>query len=161
MDNEAWGRKLCSEYERRTGKNRRGIRLPAQHKIRFDGGPGRVTVKMEQQAVTANLQTNSAAFEAWSLALRVWCEVDRVELKWCEFSRDGCTPTQWRHYQRFLYRAYHVCRLFPDWFSLTLPRLLGHAEALGDGHFYLNSPGDRAPLALDNGERARELKSEA
>ena len=114
MDNDSWGRTLATEYNKKACRNRR-VRLPARG-IRFDGGPGRVTVKMDQQAVTANLQTNAAGFEAWSLALKVWCEVDKVELEWNEFQRCNCTPSQWRHYQRFLYRAYHFGNLFPDWF---------------------------------------------
>ena len=64
---------LANDYKSKTGCGPR-IRLPAGDRIRFNGDKDHVTVTMEQTATNANLQTNAAAFEAWSLALRVWSE---------------------------------------------------------------------------------------
>lgn len=140
-DNNFWGQKLAEEYEREAG-SRRGIRLPARNQIRFDGELHRVTITMEEAAVLANLQTNAAAFEAWSLALKVWCGVETIELRW-QPPGENCTETQRCHYQRFLYRAARFHSLFPEWFHLSRPVLPADAEALGVGPFHLNVPGYR------------------
>jgi hypothetical protein len=114
-----------------------------------------------EEAVFANLATNAAAFEAWSLALRIWCGVEKIELAWKSPS-ESRTDTERCHYQRFLYRAERFRSLFPDWFHLAQPALIADAEALGDGPFYLNVPGHRTELVqATNGETALELMREA
>jgi hypothetical protein len=138
MDNEHWGKKLASDYKQKTGC-RRSIRLPAQGQIRFGGEIDRVTVTMEPSAVCANLQTNGAAFEAWSLALRVWCGVENIELRWQPPS--GSSDSGSHHYQRFLYRAERFRSLFPQWFHFE--QAGDGAHALGIGPFYVNGPGRR------------------
>jgi len=120
VDNKLWGRKLAADYQSVT-KSNRNIRLPAVD------------------------QTNAAAFEAWSLALRVWCGVQRIELAWIPPS-ESCAETKRCHYQRFLYRAERFRSLFPDWFHLAQPVLIADAEALSDGQLYLNVPGNRVRL---------------
>jgi hypothetical protein len=70
---------------------------------------------MKSKAILANLQTNAAAFEAWCLALRVWCEVEKIELRWQQPADNS--PNEQCHYQRFLYRVERFRSLFPSWFS--------------------------------------------
>ena len=79
-----------------------------------------------------------------------------IDLVWNQ--PEGCTDTQRRHYQRFLYRAKSFHSLFPDWFRLATPQLLDDAEALGNGPFYLNVAGDRKQRT--NSAGARELMLE-
>ena len=74
------------------------------------------------------------------LALKVWCEVENIELRWQQ-PVDG-TPKEQCHYQRFLYRAERFRSLFPEWFHLV-PERPEDARALGVGPFYLNTPGHR------------------
>ena len=137
--------KLKADYEKKTG-DRRNIRLPEPNEIVFGGEEDLVTITMKEKAVVANLQTDAAAFEAWSLALKVWCGVGAVELKWDRVARVGVSATNWCHYQRFLYRAERFGTLCGDWFHLSEEALLSDAEALGNGPFFLNVPGDRLPF---------------
>jgi hypothetical protein len=115
---------------------------------------------MKSKAILANLQTNAAAFEAWSLALRVWCEVENIELHW-EQPAENTSQAALCHYQRFLYRAVRFCSLFPEWFHLA-SGLSEDAKALGVGPFYLNTPGVRAdePKTHGEGESRREADLE-
>ena len=124
-DNKYWGRTLANDYKNETGCSRR-IRLPDADHIKFDGEEEHVTVTMEETAIIANLQTNAAAFEAWSLALHVWSKVPRINLVWKPPGK-GCTDEGRRHYQRFLYRAERFHELFPLWFHLARPELLDDA----------------------------------
>jgi len=140
MNNLSWGKRLAEKYKAKTDSDRK-IRLPAADQIQFEGERDRITVTMQPKAIVANLQTNAAAFEAWSLALKVWCDVDQVELRW-QPPEDPRNP----HYQRFLYRAERFRSLFPEWFSLGRTDLLSDAAALGSGPFSLNTPGDRSAL---------------
>jgi hypothetical protein len=158
MNNEFWGRRLCEAHRKRTGI-RRNVRLPASDQIRFGGEQDRITVTMAQKAIVANLQTNEAAFEAWSLALKVWCDVENVELQW-EPPGENCTLTEQCHYQRFLYRAARFRTLFPEWFQLG--RTTTASEALAGGELYLNVPGKRPEVQTTrDGDTARESVREA
>src|SRR5438067_2101044 len=157
MDSVKWGRKLAADHEAKTGLSRR-IRLPSPNQIRFDGDVSRVTVTMEETAVCDNLQTNSAAFEGWSLALKIWCEVEAVELRWKSPAKD-CTDNKRCHYQRFLYRVERFRSLFPNWFYIPESELLADAEALGTGHFCLNSPKGRPTDSSTNGKVEHDLEN--
>lgn len=152
LNNVTWGRQLSAAYKSKTGDHR-GIRLPVADYISFDGDNAYVRVTMENKAICSNMQTNVAAFEAWCLALRVWCGVDKISLIW----KKPSDPDE-RHYQRFLYRANCFSMLFPDWFSIFDPALLGDSVALRTGPLYLNVPGRRSRIA--NGGGAREAKLE-
>jgi hypothetical protein len=158
MNNESWGQKLRNDYERKTGSHR-NIRLPSQDQIKFDGEIDCVTVTMKPKAIVANLQTNAAAFEAWSLALRVWCEVKKIQLRW--ESPSVSTANERCHYQRFLYRAARFRSLFQEWFDLP-PEPREEADALGNGVFCLNVPGDRSAIeAPINGDEMPESTRKA
>jgi hypothetical protein len=168
MNNNTWGKQLAESYKRKTLGKSRNIRLPAQDRIEFDGEKGCVKVTMKSKAILANLQTNAAAFEAWSLALRVWCDVENIELRW-ERPDENASKEAMFHYQRFLYRVERFRSLFPEWFHLDSERH-GDGKALGKGPFYLNTPGVRRsdgihgadePLAHCDAEFKREADLEA
>jgi hypothetical protein len=154
-----WSRELGVAYRAKTG-TRRAVRLPAAHQIEVAGGRGAVTVSMTDRGVTANMQTNSAAFEGWALALRVWCEVEHIVLTWAPQENES-DP----HYQRFLYRVARFHSLFPEWFKVAEPERLRSAKALGNGHLILNVASDRRPPGQATKREAelelRLLKSEA
>jgi hypothetical protein len=81
-------------------------------------------MEMSVDALKGNMQANRAAFEAWALALSVWCDVKNVELDWNETPAD-----QDCHFQRFLYRVAKFSRLFP-WFRVSKPQALEHCLAI-------------------------------
>src|ERR1035438_4858513 len=73
------------------GKPRRRIKLPSG--ISFVGDGKEVQLSLSANCVTANMQSNEAAFEGWSLALRRWCEVE-VVLQWTPPPADATKPQQ-------------------------------------------------------------------
>jgi hypothetical protein len=142
LDNREWSRKLKADYEKET-KDPREVRLPEANEIVFGGEEDLVTITMKEEAVLQNMQKDEAAFEAWSLALRFWCKAKSIELDW-ELPSESRKKNP--HYQRFLYRAERFSKLFPEWFSLARSIGPAEADALGDGPFFLNVPGDRSQL---------------
>ena len=91
---------------------------------------------------------HGAAFEGWCLALRRWCRVE-VVLQWTPPSEDA-TPSQLRHYERFLYRAARFQSLF-DWFRI---------EARHEIEVNMARSLERRPLLLNVGG-ARGLEQES
>jgi hypothetical protein len=159
MNNEYWGKELAKAHKLVRG-GRRAIRLPAQNQIQFAGGIDCVTLTMQPEAFFANLQENAAAFEAWSLALRVWCKVKKIELRWQSPAKGTCDDNKWCHYQRFLYRVERFRSLFPDWFYVSQnPR--EKAEALEAGPFFLNTAKIRPQEVPPHGTAALESMREA
>jgi hypothetical protein len=116
-----------------------------------------VGVTLPENAAAANLQTDGAAFEAWCLALREWCGVDKLALEW---STNPAPPTSGHaHYERFLYRVQRFHELFPDWFAASRPERLLKARALSGGNLVLNVPGSRVKavaLSLKDSESKLE-----
>lgn len=97
-------------------------------------------------AVTANMQTNAAAFEGWSLALRQWAGASRVKLSWDAPARDG-DGNMVPHHERLVYRASRFAELFPTWFSVE-GEILG-SRALDTNpqrRRLLNTPAKRSGL---------------
>ena len=77
---------------------------------------------------TQNMQTDSASFEGWILALKSWLsnEIRFVDL---DFSVPDSLSGRYGnpkvgHYNRFLYRINNLLRLFPDWFSLDKSKVI-------------------------------------
>lgn len=144
MDRAAWEQALRKAYREVHPAQPRRLSLPRN--VDFFGDLNEVTITLPAAATIANLQTDAAAFEAWSLALRVWCGVARVRLCWAipekltnekgQFTTEGC------HYQRFLYRLYHFAEFFP-WFSYGTSDGLAGAKALEPAQLLLNVPGKR------------------
>ena len=90
-------------------------------------------------AVSANMQTDAAAFEGWALVLKAHIgELRKVVLTW-EVARNRDD----KHYQRFLYRVDRFRRAFQDWFVCDQPytQRFGICNDQPDGHYKLNVPG--------------------
>jgi hypothetical protein len=144
-----WEQRLKSAYAadaKALGKPRRSIRLPKG--ISFVGEGEQVQVSLSAEGITANMQSNEAAFEGWCLALRRWCKVE-VVLQWTPPSEDA-TPSQLRHYERFLYRVARFQSLF-DWFRI---------EARHEIEVNMARALERRPLLLNVGG-ARGLEQES
>jgi hypothetical protein len=88
---------------------------PGKPSLSVRGKPDQVTMVLNTAAVTANLQTDCAAFEAWTLALWAWTEAKHLTLDW----EVPAVADQNGHYQRFLFRALMMHALFPDRFQLS------------------------------------------
>lgn len=139
-----WSQRLNEAYNGREGVCQRSVRLPASGPMTVSGEGRSVTITLRADTVVRNMQENSAAFEGWSLALRRWCEVEKVTLQWdfpgcCEFGE-----LQKRHYQRFLYRVAQFQSLFPEWFVGGQPELLPQSQILSGSELFLNVAGDRS-----------------
>jgi hypothetical protein len=141
MSIQDWSAFLSQRHAEVTGEKRK-VRLPTSRQIHIDGDDELVTMSLSSQAVTANLQTNGAAFEAWALALKVWCGVGSIALDWQIPQVPDATSR--RHYERFLYRAHRFASLFPDWFNIIPREQLADAKSLHSGALVLNVAGPAA-----------------
>jgi hypothetical protein len=117
QDLERQLRDAYRQYAKANGLDNRNVKLPS--KLRIDRTETGLLFHVGVDAVTANMQTDAAAFEAWALVLRLWLEksVPQVVLDWDE--PKGASNG---HYERFLYRVAQFGILFPDWFSVADPR---------------------------------------
>lgn len=132
--------RLPSPEERRDGE---GKLVPL---MRVSGEGDEAHIDLNCAAVTANMQTNAAAFEGWSLALRQWAGASRVKLSWDAPSRDA-NGNMVRHHERLVYRASRFAELFPTWFSVEGD--LEGSRALDTNpqrRRLLNTPGKRGGL---------------
>jgi len=122
------------------GKRNRSIKLPSG--ITFVGEGEQVQLVLSAKCVTANMQSDAAAFEGWCLALRRWCKVE-VVLRWTPPPPDA-PKSQRRHYERFLYRVARFQSLF-DWFRIEsgCADEVGKARALERSLLFLNVGGAR------------------
>lgn len=136
MENEYWSRALRSAISETSGTRPRSVRLPSTTTMRFSGEKGAITISLSDVAVVANMQSNGSAFEVWSLALRVWCDAERVILQWATPEHE-----QSPHYQRFLYRVERFRELFPQWFQVAHPERLLSAKAFSGGKLSFNVAG--------------------
>lgn len=96
-----------------------------------------VEMHIPKNAITRNMQDDSAAFEGWALVLKRWGNVDKVVLSWDRHNlvKDG-------HYQRFLFRVNNFLMNFGSWFSIA-PDSQTYLEDLrikDSGTYFLNSP---------------------
>jgi len=142
MNNGEWAAEIKSCFVSTTSKKGpSGVTLPGSSQIGIDGNRECVVIKMTDDGLSANMQTDKAAFEGWALALRRWCGVEEIVLKW----ESPQNVHSGRHYQRFLYRVRRFQELFPTWFKV--PELkrecLRSARAFGPGPLILNVPGKR------------------
>ena len=129
-------------YAKACGKPSRSIKLPSG--MSFVGDGNEVQLSLSAKSVTANMQSNGAAFEGWCLALRRWCGVE-VALQWTP-PPPTSTLSDHRHYERFLYRAARFQSLF-DWFRIESDCTVEFdaAQALKNGPLFLNVGGPRDP----------------
>ena len=99
-------------------------------------------LRLNAESVTANMQTDAAALEAWALMLRLWLgekDVPNIVVDWGlpRETRNG-------HYQRFLYRVDQFQKLFPDWFSVADPKKLAKCQPLTEPVLILNVASGKA-----------------
>lgn len=131
---------------------RRAIRLPSGIALtRLKEGEG-LQLTLSTEAVTANMQCDASAFEAWALALRLWCDVPVIALDW------DVPPARGGHYERFLYRVDRFQSLFPDWFIIADPAKLAGAGAIEARDLILNVPGgNRSDARMLDGRQPETL----
>ena len=122
-------------------KKHRHISLPDANHFRISQNSGTVRLSLSSQAVVRNMQNDTAAFEAWLLALKAWVGIEDAVLNWDapEDARNG-------HYQRFLYRVSRFSKLYSNWFRAA-PESLSHLnESMVKGKLVCNvattSPND-------------------
>ena len=135
------------------------LRLPSRLHFSFNDDLSEITIEMDSSpsgsCAAENMQTDSAAFEGWSLVLKtILPEIKGVYLKWNvpEESNAG----HWRHYQRFLYRVHR----FQDRYRWFRPvneyikdmRIRSDAE---NGYYKVNLP----TKARDSVRKGKEGKS--
>lgn len=141
---EDWGGRLRAGFNVARGK-RRAVRLPSPSSMMVSGVGERAEITLSVEAVTANMQTNAAAFEGWALALRRWAGARTVSLGWSEpesYSSGRLDP----HYERLMYRAVRFAELFP-WFELRADT--GKARGIAEDaslRRLLNTPAQRKGL---------------
>jgi len=117
------------------GNIKRTFKLPGI--IGFTMTDHTVEMHIPKDAISRNMQDDSAAFEGWALVLKRWGNVDKVVISWDRHNlvKDG-------HYQRFLFRVNNFLRDFGSWFSIA-PDSLIYLEDLrikNTGTYFLNSP---------------------
>lgn len=143
MDNSSIGKALRAahsvEFPSAVGRAR-AIRLPAEENIHFSMNGSQVHIYMKPEAVCANMQTNSAGFEGWCLALKLWLKVEDITLLWAPPEGASLKPLN-RHYARFLYRVQRFAALFPDWFRIGTPEHLEDCVVRQNVRLFLNVSG--------------------
>ncbi|MFB6317309.1 hypothetical protein [Saccharicrinis sp. FJH54] len=107
----------------KTKINIHGLRLPRDLEFSLVGG--NLVIKLgsfktkegTQYCCLGNMQTDRAAFEGWSICLKLHLEdkIDKVFLKWDRPA--NITQNQQQHYNRFLYRVIKFSALF-KWFHV-------------------------------------------
>jgi hypothetical protein len=107
-----------------TKRNINGFSIHFPNDISTDFDLGSKTLKMTINKPCANMQTDSAAFEAWALILKANGAVQNVELAFAEVNinksfdfRNLCVCQH--HFMRFLYRVMKFQKQFGDWFKIA------------------------------------------
>lgn len=139
-----WGGRLRAGFNAGRTK-KRAVRLPALSSMVVSGMGEHAEITLSGEAVTANMQTNAAAFEGWALALRRWAGAETVSLAWSEPQPDSSGRID-PHYERLMYRAARFAELFP-WFELRADT--GTARGIAEDaslRRLLNTPAQRKGL---------------
>jgi hypothetical protein len=101
----------------------KGLKLPAYIDFHIDNKVLSIVLNSRDSkqgkvfSCTANMQTDEAAFEGWSICLKHHLSefIDSVVLKWEQPNQ--LLDNQQLHYNRFLYRVTHFKQMF-DWFDV-------------------------------------------
>jgi hypothetical protein len=101
LDNEGW------QAELRKVDRLRQCPFPASSEIEIGGTREQAAMTVKEKGLNANMQSDPAAFEAWALALFIYCGAKSVKIG---VDPGGLGP----HYQRFLYRLMRFSELFSD-----------------------------------------------
>jgi hypothetical protein len=146
------GKKLRDQFNSGLPKSeKRNVRFPSSTSLRVkESTDGHFEIFMTTDAISANMQENKAAFEAWALILRVHLNATKVSLIWDKGVSDV-------HTKRFELRARVFEKVFSGWFSAQetepFPR---------DGSkLVLNLPSDHEARAQAREEVITDPKSEA
>ncbi len=123
--------------------NNTGVRLPAGIKFQVDNKEEAISMHLARDSkgalcVTANMQTDPAAFEGWALVIRAHIPgINSVRLTW-----DVPSDRNDRHYQRFLYRVDRFSKAFQEWFVCTQPdkEYSKIRDGQAKGYYKLNVP---------------------
>lgn len=128
------------------GKKARSIRLPEPSNLAFFVKGDHVSITMSQAAVAANMQTNSATFEGWCLAVKLWLpEIKSISLCWSPPAASAQGGLD-RHYARFLYRVQRFDQMF-SWFTISSAEHLDACQVRAGADLYLNVAGPTIPEA--------------
>lgn len=164
MRDRDWGEALRNAYNRWARENSKptnnGITFPSGIKAESEEGGVRLTMSSvgnlrkdgtrKPPPVCQNMQTDSAAFESWALALKLWLgedkHINKVTLRWDKPSpeithSDGRYTKEGCHYERFLYRVSVFGRMF-DWFEVAQESetLLRASRSVHSSRLWLNVP---------------------
>ena len=143
MDNKSW----LSEIKKTEGLN--DCELPGE--IEFGGTQEEAILTLKGKSVAGNMQSDAAAFEAWSMALLVHGGATRVRVE----LEDGLARDPDKHTQRFLYRLGRFHELFPV-------DVNSYAQSAGAfvGTPLLNQPGD-SRRSDDEGDRLGTISKDS
>ena len=133
-DNSYWQSRLRAQIPR--------CQLPADTQLVFEGDDREVTITILAAGADANMQSDSAAVEGWSLALMSLCDVQRVRV------RIPASTAKARHYERLLYRLARFGELFPDRVTLDGPGADASLRVTSSSRV-LNQPLGRECAAVD------------
>ncbi|QWG18830.1 hypothetical protein KMZ68_02765 [Bradyrhizobium sediminis] len=135
LDNSGWQARL-QDVNHKKFKN---CRFPKFGDIGIEGSQDQVTITIRTKGLYGNMQSDAAAFEAWSLALIYHCGVRFVAIR---LEGEVDKPEGDPHFERLLYRLVRFAELFQ-------PRILiddsvaRRARALGSKGLFLNEPGNK------------------
>jgi hypothetical protein len=138
MNNQAWRDEL------RKTRGLENCELP-EH-IAFGGNKDEFVLELSEPSLTANMQSDDAAFEAWAMALRVHCAVPRGRIQ----IKNGLSADRNKHVERFLYRLRRFDALFPVDTD-------GHGKSgkvfAENAKLFLNQPGRRQEITESEREQ--------
>lgn len=116
------------------------IKLPSQLDIEINRNDLIITIPIE--GTLKNMQTDSAAFEAWAIILKRWIKsINHAIIKWKEPIFSNISKNEIQHYQRFLFRTKRFSEAFP-WVNIhnTNENSLRQLKTENGGEIILNTP---------------------
>jgi hypothetical protein len=143
----------------------KNVNLPDD--VGFYRNKGTWEIEMDSEQVTANLQTDIAAFEGWALAIKRWAGAKEpgleVHLRWEPPSENH---ELYLHYERFLYRVIRFKEAV-DWFKVApgCSKHLDKSRVLkrngepkkSEAPFFVNVPGKRTEPIIVKARNAFEM----
>ncbi len=137
--------------------------FPAETEIVIGGTLAQATITMidrPNKGLHANMQSDSAAFDAWALALLFHCGAQEVHIGLGPGVRVDCESL--RHYERFLYRLRRFADLFRDRVKITNWPAAGSKALDPQIKRLLNRPNSRKnPPQTERDERMKAASAPA
>jgi hypothetical protein len=143
-------RDTVSRTEWQTRLRKAGLtscKLPAN--VVFSGHSDRATIRLRTESVTANMQSDIGAVEAWAAALLVHCDAKQVSVQ----LPPDAAASGGGHLERLLYRLHRFGELLPVRIEGVAPQ----AKALMPSKLLLNVPSDDRAVT----EEVERLKTAA